>query len=559
MISRVESASHRALRRNLTAMNADGFAFSIMVGIGETYLPAFMLARGSGELNAALIATVPVLLGSIVQLLAPRLLRLVGSHRRFVVATASVQAFSMVLLSLLAVLPEVAAWVVFIPATLYWAGGLSTGPAWNTWVEQLVPARIRSGFFARRSRLCHVGVLLGLIAGGLLLRWSALSGQTLSVFAILFGTGALGRAVSAAMLARQTESLGSRLDRLPTRAECDGAVTVRHRSVSRTMTASSAGSSVFRQSVWQRLTDRQRWQRPGPAARLVLFLMAVQTAVHVSGPYFNPFMLKVLGLSWVDYMFLLSLGFIGKMLSLPWAGRMANRLGPDRLLWIGAVGIMPVSALWFVRQDVWFLACVQIVSGLVWGCYELAMLLMFLGRIPAARRVQVLTWYNFGNSVAMVLGTLIGALILSNAGRSASGYLTVFVASAGLRLLSLLALPGRRRALRASSDAARRLIRRPALVQASDAAPTVDPIRISRPLAESSLARTRASGTSGDAASELASSVVVLSMEAGDLSSVTRKLLETGGGSSRRRDATSPVTRRPARADDQPFEIGPLE
>lgn len=55
----------KILRRNLTAMNADGFSFSVMVGIAETYLPAFVLARGLGEMNAALIATVPVLLGSV--------------------------------------------------------------------------------------------------------------------------------------------------------------------------------------------------------------------------------------------------------------------------------------------------------------------------------------------------------------------------------------------------------------------------------------------------------------------------------------------------------------
>ncbi len=61
----------KTLRRNLKAMNADGFSFSVMVGIAETYLPAFVLARGLGEVNAALIATVPVMLGSILQLPHP--------------------------------------------------------------------------------------------------------------------------------------------------------------------------------------------------------------------------------------------------------------------------------------------------------------------------------------------------------------------------------------------------------------------------------------------------------------------------------------------------------
>ena len=48
-------------------MNTDGFAFSIMVGIGETYLPAFMLTAGRGEMAAALIATIPMMTGSLLQ------------------------------------------------------------------------------------------------------------------------------------------------------------------------------------------------------------------------------------------------------------------------------------------------------------------------------------------------------------------------------------------------------------------------------------------------------------------------------------------------------------
>jgi len=417
-----------ALRRNLRAMNADGFSFSVMVGIAETYLPAFMLARGFGELNAALIATLPVLLGSLLQMAAPVLLKWFGCYRRFVVAAALVQSSSVLMLMVLALSGGVQAWMVFVPATLYWAAGLATGPAWNLWAEKLVPQRIRSGFFARRSRMCHVGVLLGLVSGGLLLRWSVGSDLNVIIFSLLFGIGAAGRFVSAGMLSRQTKvrmakSEEREADTIP----------------------------VSRVSLFLRLwASRRGLFRTGTAGRLVLFLMAVQTAVHISGPYFNPFMLRVLELSWVEYMGLLSLGFIGKMLSLPWAGRFANRFGADRLLWVGSLGIVPISAMWFVSQETWFLGVLQILSGLVWGCYELAMLLQFFRQIPVDRRIAVLTIYNVGNSAAMVLGTLLGALILNWFNRSFDAYLMVFVASGCLRAVSLLMLPGRRTAVRST-------------------------------------------------------------------------------------------------------------
>ncbi|MEZ6106012.1 MAG: hypothetical protein R3B96_07835 [Pirellulaceae bacterium] len=64
----------RELRRNLWACCADGGAFSVMVGIGETYVPAFVLALGLGQVSAALVATLPILAGGVLQMFAPRIL-----------------------------------------------------------------------------------------------------------------------------------------------------------------------------------------------------------------------------------------------------------------------------------------------------------------------------------------------------------------------------------------------------------------------------------------------------------------------------------------------------
>jgi MFS family permease len=533
------SARGAQLRRNLQSMALDGFAFSVMVGIAETYLPAFMLARGFGELNAALIATLPVLLGSLLQLAAPRMLQRVGSYRAFVVTTASLQAVSMLALCLLALQSQLQPWVVFVPATLYWAAGLSTGPAWNTWVEQLVPLRVRSSFFARRSRMCHLGVLLGLISGGLLLRWAAQRGLTESTFAVLFGVGAVGRFVSAAMLARQADST--------------------HRAVRIRASVNRGTPGESRRPFVRAALGPLR--RPAAATRLVLFLSAMQIAVHVSGPYFNPFMLKVLQLSWVDYMGLLSLGFIGKMLSLAWAGRFANRWGADRLLWVGSVGIVPISALWFVRQDIWFLAGLQILSGLVWGCYELAMLLLFFGRIPAERRVAVLTLYNAGNSAAMVCGTFLGARILNMLGRNHAAYLTVFVASGCLRMCALLALPGRRLAMRTTREAVTGFVARTRQSRRRSLVPGTSGL--------SSAGHSSAvlSSSLTGAGADVSSVVFVLPPTTSEMSSSARRVDATreiareggGGGAGRRRDMLSASGRQPARTLDLPGDVGPAE
>ena len=72
------------LRKDLHAISADGTAASVMVGIGEMYLPAFVLALSASDIASGLITSVPLVIGALVQLAAPRIIRRLGSYRRWV-------------------------------------------------------------------------------------------------------------------------------------------------------------------------------------------------------------------------------------------------------------------------------------------------------------------------------------------------------------------------------------------------------------------------------------------------------------------------------------------
>jgi len=69
--------------------------------------------------------------------------------------------------------------------------------------------------------------------------------------------------------------------------------------------------------------------------KLVVYLLAVQVAVHLAAPYFTPYMLVHLELSYTQYMLLLGFGFLGKIIALPWVG--SSRCGV-RCPWRGWSG-----------------------------------------------------------------------------------------------------------------------------------------------------------------------------------------------------------------------------
>lgn len=400
--ARRQSVRTAGLRKDLTAGHAEGAAYGGMVGLGETYLPAFALAVGLGEITAGLVASVPLLAGGLMQMASPWAIRRLGSHKRWVLLCALVQALSFVPLVAAALVGKISSAGVLLVATIYWGTGLATGPAWNTWMGSLVPPTVRARFFATRTRLSQLTVLGGFVVGGAVLQWAGNRDTVLLAFAGIFMAAALSRLVSLGLLNVQREAA-------PKPA---------------TMRRIPIGE------VWSRI----RHAGSGP---LLLYLVVVQGAVQISGPFFTPYMFEKLELSYLRYVILVAAAFVAKVIFLPTWGSFAHRVGAMRLLWLGGVGIVPTASLWILSDSFAWLLCVQVCSGAAWAAYELAFFLMFFESIDEADRTDVLTFYNLANTAAWVLGAGIGGLVLGGLGASRFGYLILFAVSSLGRLLAL--------------------------------------------------------------------------------------------------------------------------
>ena len=381
-----------SLRRDLRCIYADGVAASLMVGVGEIYLPAFVLALTANHLASGLAATLPMLIGAALQLYGPRLLEQVGSYRRWVVFCALVQAGAFVPLVIAALLGAMPLAAVYLIIAVYWAAGMAGGAAWSTWVDTLVPRSIHANYFARRNRAGQIGMVVGFAAGGVLLQLGSRYHDPLTFFALLFGVAGLSRLVSGGLLATQGEPSPPRPTAMP---------------------------------AWQELLADCR-QNSG---RTLLYLLGVQAAVQISGPYFTPYMLAKLELSYLQYMVLICTSYVAKIAFLPMLGQIAERYGPHRLLWLGGAAIAPIAALWCVSDSMAYLLVVQMFSGAAWAAHELAMLLIFIDNIPPARRLGILTLFNFANATVFFAGSALGGLLLSLGGADKSAYMALFLAS----------------------------------------------------------------------------------------------------------------------------------
>src|SRR5271166_1543467 len=102
-----------ALRKDLRTSTAEGMAASVMVGIGETYLPAFVLASSGSQLACGLVSTVPLVIGAVLQLGSPWLMRKCGSYRRCVSLCVFLQAATFVPLLVAAVAGHIPTVLIF--------------------------------------------------------------------------------------------------------------------------------------------------------------------------------------------------------------------------------------------------------------------------------------------------------------------------------------------------------------------------------------------------------------------------------------------------------------
>jgi MFS family permease len=169
-------------------------------------------------------------------------------------------------------------------------------------------------------------------------------------------------------------------------------------------------------------------------------VLAVQLAVWTSAPYFTPFMLAHLELSYGGFMTLVCAALVVKVLCLPTLGRFCRYWGANRTLWHSGSLIACVPALWIIDGGFLYLLLLQTVAGAIWAAFELAMLLVFFERIPINQRLGLLTIFNVGNAAAIALGAVLGGALLGLFESGRGGYHLLFALSTVARVLPLLLL-----------------------------------------------------------------------------------------------------------------------
>jgi MFS family permease len=398
------------LRRDLVACTGDGATYFLMAGACEGNFAAFVLALGKGSVLGGLSATVPNMLGSVVQLASPAGLRRLGSPRRWVQGCAAVQGASLLAMAAGAWAGRMPTWLLYGCIAVYWASALGAGPAWNTWVARLFPARLRTRYFAARNRLCNILMLVSMLAAGWLLREGEAHGWQMGAFAAVLAGAAVARLSSIPFLQRQ------------------GDIRLAPEDV--------------RAAEWRSLPRRLLHGD----LRAMLFLVCLQGALQSGGPFITPWLREELRFDMWRFTICIAMVFVARSVAMPLSGRVIRRLGASRSMSLGAFGAALAMLLLPVSSSLGWILFVQAFAGASLACVDLAGFLLLLETIDHRERTSLMSIYLLLTCTAQVAGSLLGALLLATFASPATGYAAIFLVSGVLRLLVLLVRPPRPRA-----------------------------------------------------------------------------------------------------------------
>ena len=363
----------RSLRHSLY----DGIAYSLMTGSAESYFSAFAILLKATTAQIGLLASLPPLLASFMQLFSAWLGRRTGHRKQIIVFGALVQATTLIPLTLLPLLfPDDAVFLLLVCSIVYYVGPNLGSPQWSSLMGDIVPEARRGRFFALRTQLASVASFLALIAGGLILEFFDSMHITYWGFVTVFALSCLARFQSAYHLSQMYDP---------------------------------PGHVAALESPWH--IDLWRGIRSTDLVPFSLFFASMQFAVGIASPFFALYMLRDLKFSYAQFMINSAASVLLQFMTLNRWGRLSDLFG-NRLILITTGMIIPVMpTLWLVSTNYYYLLGVQCISGLVWAGFSLSASNFVFDLTPPERRATLMAAHNVLAASAVFVGAVIGGFL----------------------------------------------------------------------------------------------------------------------------------------------------
>jgi len=398
----------------------EGAASSLMDGFGNRFITPFALALNATNTQIGLLSSLPGLLGNLAQLISLRLIKKFP-RKKIVTKTVFFQALLWLPLILIGALyfffnlsSMLSVTLLIGTYTLMIFIGAIAGPAWSSWMRDIVS--IKNGeFFAKRGKVVTTVLLGCMLISGFLLDYFQ-KGNVFYGFAILFSVALLGRMLSYRYFTKKYEP-----------------------------------KSVFTEKSHFTLKQFVMKMYSNNFGRFVIFVASITLATAVASPFFAVYMLKNLELSYLAFTIIIIAPVIGTLIFLPSWGRFSDKHGNIRILQITGLLISLIPVIWVIASFVplpshfhliFLLIGVEIFSGFAWSGFNHGAATFIYEAVSKEKMAYCFSYFNILVSIGAFIGAILGGFIASKSFVffGLIPILFVFILSSILRLIAYLSI-----------------------------------------------------------------------------------------------------------------------
>jgi len=393
-------------KKSLKYSILDGFFYSMMVGFGESFLGAFAVFLKATNGQIGLIGSLPQALGSLSQLLSRRVMRLLNSRKKIVLFGALISALMYIPITLAFFLGKASVPLLLLFVCVYWISTTIIGPAWSSWMGDIVNKNERGTYFGRRNKIAGFATFFSFIAAGYLLQ--QFGGSEIHQYigyVIIFAIAMASRILSFISLSLQYEP-----------AYHDDP------------------------DAYFSFIDFIKKAPFNNYGMFVLYSAFMNFGVFISTAFFTAYILRDIRFSYLEYTLIQAAAILMKNLSMPIWGKAMDRFGARKVLTLAGFTMPLVPILCTLSRSFWYLVGVQLYSGLVWAAFDLAIFTFVFDVTTPQKRASCVAYFNVLNGAAMLAGALIGGFILAHLPEGALGskFLVLFLIGGILRYMSSL-------------------------------------------------------------------------------------------------------------------------
>jgi len=388
-----------AVRKSLRYSIMDGTFYSMMVGFGESFFSAFAIFLKANNIQLGLLGSLPQALGSLSQLFSNKLIWLFNSRKRFVCTSALLEGLMYIPIALVFFFGTFRVYHLILFVSIYWVFGMILGPAWSSWMGDLVYEKERGSYFGRRNRIAGLASFFSfLIAGFVLQRFADGTTTQYIGFVVIFTMAFFSRIVSFVYLTKKYEP--------------------EYKTVSEA------------QFSFLEFIKQARFRNYG---LFVIYLCLMNFSVFLAGPFFAAYMLYDLKMSYMTFTIVNAAALIVKYISMPVWGKVSDYYGSKKVLSLAGFLMPIVPLLWLFSKETIYIIIIQMYSGFIWAGFEIASFNFIFDTTTPQKRATCVAYYNVLNGAAIILGAMIGGLIVRYNNVFWSKYLFIFLVSFACR------------------------------------------------------------------------------------------------------------------------------